>query len=77
VLAASEAATLASLAGANLLVVRSGQQNRREVELAVSRLAQAGAKPKGFIFNDMLAGARRYAYAGYRYYRYEATKPGK
>jgi tyrosine-protein kinase Etk/Wzc len=77
VLAASEAATLASLAGANLLVVRSGQQNRREVELAVGRLAQAGAKPRGFIFNDMLAGARRYAYAGYRYYRYEATKAGK
>jgi tyrosine-protein kinase Etk/Wzc len=71
VLAASEAATLAKLAGINLLVVRCGQQNRREVELAVDRLVQAGARPNGFIFNDLAVGSRRYAYAGYRYYRYE------
>lgn len=71
VLAASEAASLAALAGVNLLVVRSGRQNRREVELAVDRLAQAGAAPKGFIFNDLTVGSRRYAYAGYRYYRYD------
>ncbi|HEX5421892.1 MAG TPA: polysaccharide biosynthesis tyrosine autokinase [Gammaproteobacteria bacterium] len=71
VLAASEAANLAKLAGINFFVVRSGWQNRREVELAVDRLAQAGARPKGFIFNDMAVGSRRYAYAGYRYYRYE------
>ncbi|MBW3567390.1 MAG: polysaccharide biosynthesis tyrosine autokinase [Proteobacteria bacterium] len=71
VLAASEAVTLARLAGLNLLVVRSGEQNRREVELAVDRLTQAGAAPKGFVFNGLMLGSRRYAYAGYRYYRYE------
>jgi len=71
VLAASEAAHLAKLSGVSLVVVRSGRQNRREVELAVDRLSQAGATPRGFIFNDLVAGSRRYAYAGYRYYRYE------
>lgn len=71
VLVASEAAHLAKLAGVNLVVVRSGRQNRREVELAVDRLLQAGATPRGFVFNDLVAGSRRYAYAGYRYYRYE------
>jgi len=58
-------------AGVNLVVVRSGRQNRREVELAVDRLTQAGAAPRGFVFNDLVAGSRRYAYAGYRCYRYE------
>lgn len=72
VLAASEAANLAKLAGINLLIVRSGRQNRREVELAVDRLGHAGASPKGFIFNDLTTTSRRYAYAGYRYYRYDA-----
>lgn len=71
VLAASEAAHLARLAGTNLLVVRSGRQTRREVELAVDRLERAGASTAGFIFNDMAVGSRRYAYAGYRYYRYD------
>lgn len=70
ILAASEAANIAKLAGINLVVVRSGQQNRREVELAVDRLVQAGAPPKGFVFNDMTVGSRRYEYAGYRYYKY-------
>lgn len=45
-----------------------------QVELAVDRLVQAGAPPKGFVFNDMVVGSRRYAYAGYRYYRYEAEE---
>ncbi|HEU4617133.1 MAG TPA: CpsD/CapB family tyrosine-protein kinase, partial [Gammaproteobacteria bacterium] len=72
VLAAAEAAHLAKLAGVNFVVVRSGRQNRREVELAVDRLAHGGGAPRGFIFNDLTAGSRRYAYAGYRYYRYEA-----
>lgn len=70
-LAASEAANLARLAGINLIVVRSGHQSRREIELTVDRLAQAGAPPRGFIFNDLVVGSRQYAYAGYRYYRYE------
>ncbi len=71
VLAASEAATLGRLAGLSLVVVRSGKQNRREIELAMDRLKQAGAVVNGFIFNDLAVGSRRYAYAGYRYYRYE------
>src|SRR5690606_37142523 len=70
-LAASEAANLARLAGINLIVVRSGHQSRREIELTVDRLAQAGAPPRGFIFNDLVVGSRQHAYAGYRYYRYE------
>lgn len=71
ILAASEAVTLAGLAGINLMVVRSGQQNRREVELARDRLRQTKVQLNGFIFNDLTVGSRRYAYAGYRYYRYE------
>jgi tyrosine-protein kinase Etk/Wzc len=80
VLAASEAATLARFGGVNLIVVRNGRQKRREVEIALDRLEQAGVKPQGFIFNDLTAGSRE-AYAGYRYYRYDpqpatAEKPG-
>ena len=71
VLAASEAITLAQAAGLNLMVIRSGQQSQREVELAVDRLARAGATPSGFVFNALAVGSRRYAYAGYRYYRYD------
>lgn len=68
-LAASEAVMLAHLAGINLVVVRSGQQHRREVELTVDRLVLGDAAPNGFVFNDLSIGRRRYAYyGGYGYY---------
>jgi tyrosine-protein kinase Etk/Wzc len=70
VLAASEAVTLARLAGVNLLVVRSGRQKRREVDIALDRFEQGGVTPQGFVFNDLSAGSRE-EYAGYKSYRYE------
>lgn len=75
VLAAAEAVALARNAAVNLLVVRSGCQNRREVEMAVQRLEQGGAMPRGFVFNDLRADSRRYAYYGYGQYGYD-YKPG-
>ncbi|HEX7079605.1 MAG TPA: polysaccharide biosynthesis tyrosine autokinase [Gammaproteobacteria bacterium] len=76
IMAASEAVHLARLAGVNLLVVRSGRQQRREIELMLDRLVQGTARASGFVFNDLPIESRRNAYAGYRYYRY-SSKPGR
>ena len=68
-LGAAEAMTLARLARISLLVVRSGQQTPREVQMTISKLRQSGAPTNGFVLNDLKARAR-HSYTGYHYYRY-------
>lgn len=72
VLGAAEAVSLARLSSVNLLVIRSGRQGPREVRLALDKLQQVSVTPNGFILNDLHLSARRYSYAGYHYYRYQA-----
>jgi tyrosine-protein kinase Etk/Wzc len=74
VLAVTDAALVARCAGVNLLVLRSGEHNAREIKVALKRLRHAGAPMHGIIINDALMGASRYGrYGQYGYYRYEYT----
>lgn len=76
VLAASESLTLARLSAIALLVVRSDQQTPREIDLALAKLRQAGAAPRGFVFNDLPVERRRHSSYGYAYYRYDPARRG-
>jgi tyrosine-protein kinase Etk/Wzc len=74
VLAVTDAAIIGRLAGATLLVLKSGEHPLRQVEDSLQRLRQAGVDVKGSIFNQ--AGLRGADYR-YRYsyeYRSEAVR---
>jgi len=58
VLPVSDAALLGRAAFATLLVVKDGEHPQDELELAVSRLGQCGARPAGIVLNAARAGAR-------------------
>ena len=74
VLAASDAAILAPLAGAVFLVARADVTSLGELQESAKRLAQSGAQTRGVIFNDLNLSKRRYGYgAGYKYGRYRYT----
>jgi tyrosine-protein kinase Etk/Wzc len=51
------------------MVVRHNQHTMKEIEHAVTRLAQTGVETKGFIFNGYIAKKNRYGY-GYGYQSY-------
>ncbi len=70
ILAVTDAALVARLAGVNLLVLRAGAHPVREIALAVKRLAQSGVKVQGAVLNDVLSVGGRYGRYG-RYQRYE------
>ncbi|WP_345541882.1 polysaccharide biosynthesis tyrosine autokinase [Variovorax defluvii] len=75
VLAASDTAILAPMAGAVFLVARAEQSTQGELSEAAKRLLGAGATVNGVIFNDLDTTRRRYGGAidgSYRYvdYRY-------
>ena len=78
VLVAADAAAVAPLVGAVLLVARSAVTQLGELNESAKRLTQAGSQVSGVLFNamDMTQrhyGAGGYKYGGYRYkqYRYE------
>jgi tyrosine-protein kinase Etk/Wzc len=76
VLAASDAAILAPLAGAVFLVARAEATTLGELQESTKRLAQSGAQTRGVIFNDLNLSKRRYGYGygyGYKYSRYRYT----
>jgi tyrosine-protein kinase Etk/Wzc len=74
VLAASDAAILAPLAGAVFLVARAEVTSLEELQESAKRLAQSGAQTRGVIFNDINLSKRRYGYGlGYKYIRYKYT----
>ncbi|MDP3759117.1 MAG: polysaccharide biosynthesis tyrosine autokinase [Ramlibacter sp.] len=72
VLAASDTAILASLAGAVFMVARAEVTSLGELQEAAKRLAHSGVQTRGVIFNDMNTSKRRYGYGvGYRYGKYQ------
>ncbi len=70
ILAVTDSALVARLAGVNLLVLRAGQHPVREIALAVKRLAQSGIKVQGAVLNDVQSVRGRYGRYG-RYQKYE------
>lgn len=74
VLAASDTAILAPLAGAVFMVARADVTSLGELQEAAKRLTQSGAQTRGVIFNDLYISKRRYGYgAGSKYSRYHYT----
>lgn len=74
VLAASDTAILAPLAGAVFLVARAEVSTLGELQESARRLAQSGVQARGVIFNDLAISKRRYAYGiGYKYGSYRYT----
>jgi len=74
VLAASDSAILAPLAGAVFMVARADVTSLGELQESAKRLAQSGAQTRGVIFNDLNVSKRRYGYGlGYKYSRYRYT----
>lgn len=74
VLAASDTAILAPLAGAVFMVARAEVTSLGELQEAAKRLTQSGAQTRGVIFNDLNISKRRYGHgAGYKYSRYRYT----
>lgn len=74
VLAASDTAILAPLAGAVFMVARAEVSTLAELQESVKRLAQSGVQTRGVIFNDLDTTKRRYGYgAGYKYGKYRYT----
>ncbi|MFM0073999.1 polysaccharide biosynthesis tyrosine autokinase [Paraburkholderia sediminicola] len=76
VLAVTDAAIVAKLAGTTLLALRHGQHPLPEIAEAVRRLRQGGAVLKGAIFNGIprrVIGYGRY-YGGYYTYQYGRIK---
>ena len=75
VLAVSDTAIIAPLAGTKFMVVRADVSSLGEVQEAVKRIAQSGETVKGIIFNGLDISKRRYGYGygygyGYKYKRY-------
>ena len=77
ILAVADAAIIARMTGATLMVARAGRHPIAELEQSVKRLNHAGVQVKGFVFNDLNTDRQRYRYGykGYVYrYSYQATK---
>lgn len=74
VLAASDTAILASLAGTVFMVARAEVTSLGELQESAKRLGQSGVQTKGVIFNGLNIHKRRYGYGvGYKYGRYRYT----
>ncbi len=74
VLAASDAAILAPMAGAVFMLARAEVSTLAELQESAKRLAQSGVQTRGVIFNDLNTTKRRYGYGvGYKYGRYRYT----
>ena len=74
-LAASDTAILAPLAGTVFMVARAEVTSLGELQESAKRLAQSGVQVKGVIFNGLNIAKRRYGYGGkygsYRYTNYQ------
>jgi tyrosine-protein kinase Etk/Wzc len=72
-LAVSDAAIVAKLAGTTLLVLKSAEHPLREIEETLKRLANAGVRPRGVLLNQVGARVGSYGYGnyGYTYYKYK------
>jgi tyrosine-protein kinase Etk/Wzc len=74
VLAASDTAVLAPLAGVVFLIARAEITSVGELQEASKRLLDTGVKVKGVIFNGVKISKRRYGYGQYSGYRYTNYK---
>ncbi|WP_445114556.1 polysaccharide biosynthesis tyrosine autokinase [Acinetobacter sp. WZC-1] len=75
ILAVTDGIIISQYAGVNLIVVRYGKTQIRELELTVNRFEQAGSKANGIILNDIQrssSGSYGYNYA----YAYNSRKDG-
>ncbi|MDB4906522.1 MAG: protein tyrosine kinase [Gemmatimonadetes bacterium] len=68
VLVAADAAIVATLCEAALVVVRAGASDRRAVQDAMRQLRAVGAPVIGSVLNDPDAKLEKYEYGGYYYY---------
>lgn len=68
VLVATDAVILGQLAGATLMVIKSGSHPMSELLETAKRLKQNGVNLRGAIFNDMPIAARGYSYYNYAPY---------
>jgi capsular exopolysaccharide synthesis family protein len=68
VLAASDAAVIASLADATVMVVRAGRSHEEEVQATMDQLVAVGGKVVGAVLNDPNATVRAYGSYYYKYY---------
>ena len=74
VLAASDTAILAPLAGAVFMVARAEVTSLGELQESAKRLLQSGVQTRGVIFNGLHVTKRRYGYGmGYKYGNYRYT----
>lgn len=72
-LAATDGVIIGRKAGLSLMVARYGHTDIKELELATSRLTQAGVSVQGVVFNDIQQGSGT-SY-GYQYgYQYRSNK---
>lgn len=71
VLLVTDPVIIGRLAGAALLIVKSGTHTLREIELCAKRLEQGGANLRGVVFNDMPLSSSRYGYGDYYGYAYD------
>lgn len=77
VLSVADAAIIASVVDATILVLRAGRTPRESLRLAVDKFSQGGIRPIGVVLNDLDVDS--HLYAQYRYYgRYETAddEPG-
>lgn len=72
ILAVTDAAVVAKMAGTSFMVVRSGQHHLREITAAARRFEQNGTPMRGVIFNgvELVPAGSRGRY-GYKYYSYQ------
>ena len=74
VLAASDTAILAPMAGAVFMVARAEVTSLGELQESAKRLSLSGVQTRGVIFNDLNTTKRRYGYGvGYKYGKYRYT----
>jgi tyrosine-protein kinase Etk/Wzc len=70
ILPVTDAAVIGHIAGATLLVVKSGAHTLRAIEESLKRLTQAHANVRGFVFNGLAITNGRYGNG--KYYGYAA-----
>ena len=73
VLAVTDAALVARVAGVLLLVLRAGHNPLREIQAAIRRFARGGVRVHGAVLNDVLARGRGAEYAGNYHYEYRSA----
>ncbi|MGI9219793.1 MAG: polysaccharide biosynthesis tyrosine autokinase, partial [Woeseiaceae bacterium] len=66
ILAATDASIIGQVAGATMMVIKSGVHPMREIEQSVTRLQRAGVNLRGLVINDVKFN-RRYGAAKYAY----------